>query len=400
MNNKTLQFIISVFLFSFLFSCTPNEEEFKNLDLTIVWERNLCAGSSSLNIDNEILYFNNEDYETRGIGGLNIETGETLWISKKIGYNLGNCVFDDSNVYAINYVRKDKENEVYEKLITTINKENGEVTNQNKISGSTPRMDGWTLYNKTLYWGGGDRHFVYAYNTQDDSDSYKVWGSEDVTADIMGDIVPYNGRLYFVSEVYPYIDDPKPSRLISMLPDGSDVKELEIPADFMGVSANCTQFYKGKLYLNGLYFICVDPETMQVEWKLEDPEKKGLAGYHGFAIADDRIYAGVGGGSEDAFVCIDTKTGKVIWREKIDTNFYGSILYPPQVYEGYIYQPLQSCLLVLNAKNGKYVGRDERIRTGSLAVGVTERYKDLMIFSGRSDGELSVIAVKMDMHTR
>ena len=398
MSNKTLQFIISTFLLSFLFSCTPNEEEFKNLDLTIVWERDLCAGSSSWNIDNEILYFNNNDHETRGLGGLNIETGETLWISEKIGYNLGNCVFDDLNVYAINYVRKDKENEVYEKLITTINKENGEVTSQNKISGSTPRMDGWTLYNDTLYWGGGDRHFVHAYNTQDDADSYKVWGSEDVTADIMGDIVPYNGRLYFVAEVYPYIDEPKPSRLISMLPDGTDVKELEIPADFMGVSANCTQFYKGKLYLNGLYFICVDPETMQVEWKLEDPEKKGLAGYHGFAIYNDRIYAGVGGGSEDAFVCIDTKTGKVIWREKIDTNFYGSILYPPQVYEGYIYQPLQSCLLVLNAKNGKYVGRDERIKTGTLAVGLTKVYNDLLIVPAPIKGKM--YAVKMDMHTR
>ncbi|MEE1289697.1 MAG: PQQ-binding-like beta-propeller repeat protein [Spirochaetota bacterium] len=246
--------------------------------------------------------------------------------------------------------------------------------------------------------GGGDRHFVHAYNTQDDADSYKVWGSEDVTADIMGDIVPYNGRLYFVSEVYPYIDEPKPSRLISMLPDGTDVKELEIPADFMGVSANCTQFYKGKLYLNGLYFICVDPETMQVEWVLEDPEKKGLAGYHGFAIADDRIYAGVGGGSEDAFVCIDVNTGKVIWREKIDTSFYGSILYPPQVYEGYIYQPLQSCLLVLNAKNGKYVGRDERIRTGTLAVGLTKVYKDLLIVPAPIKGKM--YAVRMDMHTR
>ena len=256
----------------------------------------------------------------------------------------------------------------------------------------------WTLYNDTLYWGGRESHFVHAYKTQDDADSYKVWGSEDVTADIMGDIVPYNGRLYFVSEVYPYIDEPKPSRLISMLPDGTDVKELEIPADFMGVSANCTQFYKGKLYLNGLYFICVDPETMQVEWTLEDPEKKGLAGYHGFAIADDRIYAGVGGGSEDAFVCIDTKTGKVIWREKIDTNFYGSILYPPQVYEGYIYQPLQSCLLVLNAKSGKYVGRDERIRTGTLAVGLTKVYKDLLIVPAPIKGKM--YAVKMDMHTR
>ena len=399
MNNKTLQFIISTFLSLFLFSCTPNEEEFKNLDLTVVWERNLSSGSEVLDMENKTLYFENLDDDNLGMGALNVETGETLWLTKKIGYNSGVGVFDDSNVYAMNYVRKDKENEVYENLITTINKKNGEIKSQNKISGRSPRMPGnWILYNDTLYWGGRESHFVHAYNTQDDADSYKVWGSEDVTADIMGDIVPYNGRLYFVAEVYPYIDEPKPSRLISMLPDGSDVKELEIPADFMGVSANCTQFYKGKLYLNGLYFICVDPETMQVEWVLEDPEKKGLAGYHGFAIDNDRIYAGVGGGSEDAFVCIDANTGKVIWREKIDTDFYGSILYPPQVYEGYIYQPLQSCLLVLNAKNGKYIGRDERIRTGTLAVGLTKVYKDLLIVPAPIKDKM--YAVKMDMHTR
>lgn len=393
MNKNIFLFFLSVFLFSILFSCTSNEDEFRNLDLTIVWERNVSSGEETLDTENKILFFYNMGDGGDTPGALNLENGSTIWMSSENGYNVVQPFFDDSSVYTMSIVDGNR-------IITTINKENGKIKNQHKISGASPRKGHWTLYNETLYWGAKDSHFVHAYNTQDDADSYKVWGSEDVTADIMGDIVPYNGRLYFVAEVYPYIDDPKPSRLISMLPDGSDVKELEIPADFMGVSANCTQFYKGKLYLNGLYFICVDPETMQVEWKLEDPEKKGLAGYHGFAIDNDRIYAGVGGGSEDAFVCIDANSGKVIWREKIDTDFYGSILYPPQVYEGYIYQPLQSCLLVLNAKNGKYVGRDERIRTGSLAVGVTERYKDLMIFSGRSDGELSVIAVKMDMHTR
>lgn len=392
MNKNMFLFIFLMFLFSFLFSCTPNEEEFKNLDLTVVWERDVSSGEETLDAENKILFF----YDM-GEGGdtptaLNLENGLTIWTSSENGYNVVQPLFDASNVYTMSIVNGSR-------IITTIDKKNGEIRSQKKISGSSPRMTGhWTLYNDTLYWGGRESHFVHAYKTQDDADSYKVWGSEDVTADIMGDIVPYNGRLYFVSEVYPYIDEPKPSRLISMLPDGTDVKELEIPADFMGVSANCTQFYKGKLYLNGLYFICVDPETMQVEWKLEDPEKKGLAGYHGFAIYNDRIYAGVGGGSEDAFVCIDTKTGKVIWREKIDTNFYGSILYPPQVYEGYIYQPLQSCLLVLNAKSGKYVGRDERIKTGTLAVGLTKVYNDLLIVPAPIKGKM--YAVRMDMHTR
>ena len=392
MNKNMFLFIFLMFLFSFLFSCTPNEEEFKNLNLTITWERDVSSGEETLDEKNKILFFYNMGEGGDTPGALNLENGSTIWMSSENGYNVVQPFFDDSNVYTMSIVDGSR-------IITTIDKKNGEIRSQKKISGSSPRMTGhWTLYNDTLYWGGRESHFVHAYKTQDDADSYKVWGSEDVTADIMGDIVPYNGRLYFVSEVYPYIDDPKPSRLISMLPDGSDVKELEIPADFMGVSANCTQFYKGKLYLNGLYFICVDPETMQVEWTLEDPEKKGLAGYHGFAIADDRIYAGVGGGSEDAFVCIDTKTGKVIWREKIDTSFYGSILYPPQVYEGYIYQPLQSCLLVLNAKNGKYVGRDERIRTGTLAVGLTKVYNDLLIVPAPIKGKM--YAVKMDMHTR
>ena len=400
MIKKVSNLFLIVLLFSFMFSCEQNNEEFINLDLSIAWEvYSENYGNQRLAIDEEKerVYVNETWNET--MSAIDIKSGKLLWRSDEIIFSGTNAVFDEKYVYNIGWGVSDKK----EVIFVQLDKETGELIKTKKLGDSREilaRMDNLLLYNETLYWGAKDSHFVHAYNTQDDADSYKVWGSEDVTADIMGDIVPYNGRLYFVAEVYPYIDDPKPSRLISMLPDGSDVKELEIPADFMGVSANCTQFYKGKLYLNGLYFICVDPETMQVEWKLEDPEKKGLAGYHGFAIDNDRIYAGVGGGSEDAFVCIDANSGKVIWREKIDTDFYGSIFYPPQVYEGYIYQPLQSCLLVLNAKNGKYVGRDERIRTGSLAVGVTERYKDLMIFSGRSDGELSVIAVKMDMHTR
>ena len=399
MIKKILKLFRIVFLFSFIFSCEQNNEEFINLDLSIAWNVDSeNYGNQRLAIDEEKerVYVNETWNGT--MSAIDIKSGKLLWRSDEIVFSDTNTVFDEKYVYNVGWKLPGEKDVIFVQL----DKETGGIVKTKKLGESREilaRMNSLSFYNNILYWGGGD-HFVHAYNTQDDADSYKVWGSEDVTADIMGDIVPYNGRLYFVAEVYPYIDEPKPSRLISMLPDGSDVKELEIPADFMGVSANCTQFYKGKLYLNGLYFICVDPETMQVEWKLEDPEKKGLAGYHGFAIDNDRIYAGVGGGSEDAFVCIDANNGKVIWREKIDTDFYGSILYPPQVYEGYIYQPLQSCLLVLNAKNGKYVGRDERIRTGSLAVGVTERYKDLMIFSGRSDGELSVIAVKMDMHTR
>ena len=400
MIKKVSNLFLIVLLFSLMFSCEQNNEDFINLDLTIAWEvysENYGNQRLAIDYEKERVYVNETWNGT--MSAIDIKSGKLLWRSDEIIFSGTNAVFDEKYVYNIGWGVSDKK----EVIFVQLDKETGELIKTKKLGDSREilaRMDNLLLYNETLYWGAKDSHFVHAYNTQDDADSYKVWGSEDVTADIMGDIVPYNGRLYFVAEVYPYIDDPKPSRLISMLPDGSDVKELEIPADFMGVSANCTQFYKGKLYLNGLYFICVDPETMQVEWKLEDPEKKGLAGYHGFAIDNDRIYAGVGGGSEDAFVCIDANSGKVIWREKIDTDFYGSIFYPPQVYEGYIYQPLQSCLLVLNAKNGKYVGRDERIRTGSLAVGVTERYKDLMIFSGRSDGELSVIAVKMDMHTR
>jgi outer membrane protein assembly factor BamB len=396
MNRKQSLFLLLVFLFSILFSCDQQKDEFENLNLTAVWEKDLCAGSNSLNIDNRILYFNNNDHETRGIGGLNIETGETLWISKKIGYNLGNCVFDDSNVYAMNYVRKDKENEVYENLITIIDKENGEIKSQNKISGSTPRRSSqWTLYNDTLYWGGRDRHFVHAYNTQDDADSYKVWGSEDVTADIMGDIVPYNGRLYFVAEVYPYIDDPKPSRLISMLPDGTDVKELEIPVDFVGVDTNAIQIYEGKLYLNGTYFICLDPETFKIEWELKRDE--GFYSSYGFTIHEGKIYTATNINSCDSVFCIDAKKGKIIWQEKLDSS-YGTIGYQPQVYKGYVYLPTQSSLIVLNAKTGKYVGRDERLETGALSLGKTISYNDLLIVSAPLINKM--YAVKMDMHTR
>ena len=189
MSRKTFLFCLSIFLLSILFSCDLEKNECNNRNLTVVWERNLSSGSEVLDIESKTLFFENLDDNNLGMGALNVETGETLWLSKKIGYNSGQGLFDDLNVYAMNYVRKDKENEVYENLITIIDKENGKIKSQNKISGSTPRRSSqWTLYNDTLYWGGRDRHFVHAYNTQDDADSYKVWGSEDVTADIMGGI--------------------------------------------------------------------------------------------------------------------------------------------------------------------------------------------------------------------
>ena len=396
MSRKTFLFCLSIFLLSILFSCDLEKNECNNRNLTVVWERNLSSGSEVLDIESKTLFFENLDDNNLGMGALNVETGETLWLSKKIGYNSGQGLFDDLNVYAMNYVRKDKENEVYENLITIIDKENGKIKSQNKISGSTPRRSSqWTLYNDTLYWGGRDRHFVHAYNTQDDADSYKVWGSEDVTADIMGDIVPYNGRLYFVAEVYPYIDDPKPSRLISMLPDGTDVKELEIPVDFVGVDTNAIQIYEGKLYLNGTYFICLDPETFKIEWELKRDE--GFYSSYGFTIHEGKIYTATNINSCDSVFCIDARKGKIIWQEKLDSS-YGTIGYQPQVYRGYVYLPTQSSLIVLNAKTGKYVGRDERLETGALSLGKTISYKDLLIVSAPLINKM--YAVKMDMHTR
>ena len=387
MSRKTFLFCLSIFLLSILFSCDLEKNECNNRNLTVVWERKLSSGSEALDLENKTLYFENLDDDNLGIGALNLDNGEILWISEKLGHNCG-PICDDSNVYVKSVINE-------ERMITCLDKITGKVKKQNKISGASTRMYGWTLYNDTLYWGGGDRHFVHAYNTQDDADSYKVWGSEDVTADIMGDIVPYNGRLYFVAEVYPYIDDPKPSRLISMLPDGTDVKELEIPADFMGVDTNAIQIYDGKLYLNGVYFICLDPETFKIEWELKRNE--GFYSSYGFTIHEGKIYTATNINSCDSVFCIDAKKGKIIWQEKLDSS-YGTIGYQPQVYKGYVYLPTQSSLIVLNAKTGKYVGRDERLETGALSLGKTISYNDLLIVSAPLINKM--YAVKMDMHTR
>ena len=387
MSRKTFLFCLSIFLLSILFSCDLEKNECNNRNLTVVWERKLSSGSEALDLENKTLYFENLDDDNLGIGALNLDNGEILWISEKLGHNCG-PICDDSNVYVKSVINE-------ERMITCLDKITGKVKKQNKISGASTRMYGWTLYNDTLYWGGGDRHFVHAYNTQDDADSYKVWGSEDVTADIMGDIVPYNGRLYFVAEVYPYIDDPKPSRLISMLPDGSDVKELEIPVDFMGVDTNAIQIYEGKLYLNGTYFICLDPETFKIEWELKRDE--GFYSSYGFTIHEGKIYTATNINSCDSVFCIDAKKGKIIWQEKLDSS-YGTIGYQPQVYRGYVYLPTQSSLIVLNAKSGKYIGRDERLETGALSLGKTISYNDLLIVSAPLINKM--YAVKMDMHTR
>ena len=397
MIKKVSNLFLIVLLFSLMFSCEQNNEDFINLDLTIAWEvysENYGNQRLAIDYEKERVYVNETWNGT--MSAIDIKSGKLLWRSDEIIFSGTNAVFDEKYVYNVGW-KLPGEKEV---IFVQLDKETGDIVKTKKLGESREilaRMNSLSFYNDTLYWGGKESHFIHAYNTQDDADSYKVWGSEDVTADIMGDIVPYNGRLYFVAEVYPYIDDPKPSRLISMLPDGSDVKELEIPADFMGVDTNAIQIYEGKLYLNGTYFICLDPETFKIEWELKRDE--GFYSSYGFTIHEGKIYTATNINSCDSVFCIDARKGKIIWQEKLDSS-YGTIGYQPQVYKGYVYQPTQSSLIVLNAKTGKYVGRDEKIETGGLSLGATECYNDLMIFSGRSNGELSVIAVKMDMHTR
>ncbi len=395
MIKNIIQFIfLSLILFTFS-CCNQQEEANDNLNLTLAWEKDIRAFNPVVDYENKILFFENlgKGDELERIEALNLDTGEILWTTEETGYNSAQPVFDNSNVYTMNTKNRNK-------AITVIDKETGKIKSQTEISAPSTRFGVWTLYNGILYWGGRDSHFVYAYSTSDEKDAYPIWGSEDVTSDIMGDIVPYNGRLYFVSSVYPYEDEPQPARLVSMNPDGSDVKELEISADIVSIEINCTQFYKGKLYLNGKYFICVNPESMEIEWELKGKDDKEFfnSSMRGFVINDGYIYSRTERehGNDD-FICINTKNGKIVWHDKLDTNFYGSIFYSPQVYKGYIYQPMQGCVMVLNAKNGKYVGRDEKIRTGALAVDITAHYNDLMIFSG-NHGKL--YAVKMDMHTR
>ena len=395
MIKKVSNLFLIVLLFSFMFSCEQNNEEFINLDLSIAWEvYSENYGNQRLAIDEEKerVYVNETWNET--MSAIDIKSGKLLWRSDEIIFSGTNAVFDEKYVYNIGWGVSDKK----EVIFVQLDKETGELIKTKKLGDSREilaRMDNLLLYNETLYWGAKDSHFVHAYNTQDDADSYKVWGSEDVTADIMGDIVPYNGRLYFVAEVYPYIDEPKPSRLISMLPDGSDVKELEIPADFMGVDTNAIQIYEGKLYLNGTYFICLDPETFKIEWELKRDE--GFYSSYGFTIHEGKIYTATNINSCDSVFCIDAKKGKIIWQEKLDSS-YGTIGYQPQVYRGYVYLPTQSSLIVLNAKSGKYIGRDERLETGALSLGKTISYNDLLIVSAPLINKM--YAVKMDMHTR
>ena len=395
MIKKVSNLFLIVLLFSFMFSCEQNNEEFINLDLSIAWEvYSENYGNQRLAIDEEKerVYVNETWNET--MSAIDIKSGKLLWRSDEIIFSGTNAVFDEKYVYNIGWGVSDKK----EVIFVQLDKETGELIKTKKLGDSREilaRMDNLLLYNETLYWGAKDSHFVHAYNTQDDADSYKVWGSEDVTADIMGDIVPYNGRLYFVAEVYPYIDDPKPSRLISMLPDGSDVKELEIPVDFMGVDTNAIQIYEGKLYLNGTYFICLDPETFKIEWELKRDE--GFYSSYGFTIHEGKIYTATNINSCDSVFCIDAKKGKIIWQEKLDSS-YGTIGYQPQVYRGYVYLPTQSSLIVLNAKSGKYIGRDERLETGALSLGKTISYNDLLIVSAPLINKM--YAVKMDMHTR
>lgn len=388
--------LLSVILFTFS-CCNQTQEPDDDLHLTVAWKEDIYTWGHTIDYENKIMFCeittdSGNDYtnDFRRISAFDLESLDFLWETEDTGYNDVPPVFDDSNVYIMH--------DSYDKRkISVIDKKSGKIKKQTDVPYANTRMCLWTLYNGTLYWGGRDRHFMYAYSTTEEDGVRKIWGNEDVTSDIMGDIVPYNGRLYFHTGDRDKVSYSS-SYLISMNPDGSDIKKLKISADFWYVDSNCTKFYKGKLYLNGMYLICVNPKTMKIEWERRGDDScinNSLVGGEGFTIDNDRIYLMNNHGN--AFFCINAKNGKVVWKERINTSFYGSIFYSPVVYGGYVYQPAQDCMIVFNAENGKYAGRDERIRTGTLSMGVTKQYKDLMIFSGTCR---KTHIVKMDMHTR
>ena len=96
MIKKVSNLFLIVLLFSLMFSCEQNNEDFINLDLTIAWEvysENYGNQRLAIDYEKERVYVNETWNGT--MSAIDIKSGKLLWRSDEIVFSGTNAVFDE-----------------------------------------------------------------------------------------------------------------------------------------------------------------------------------------------------------------------------------------------------------------------------------------------------------------
>ena len=154
MIKKVSNLFLIVLLFSFMFSCEQNNEEFINLDLSIAWNvdsENYGNQRLAIDYEKERVYVNETWNGT--MSAIDIKSGKLLWRSDEIVFSDTNTVFDEKYVYNVGWKLPGEKDVIFVQL----DKETGGIVKTKKLGESREilaRMNSLSFYNNILYWGG------------------------------------------------------------------------------------------------------------------------------------------------------------------------------------------------------------------------------------------------------
>ena len=150
MIKKVSNLFLIVLLFSLMFSCEQNNEDFINLDLSIAWNvdsENYGNQRLAMDYEKERVYVTETWNGT--MSAIDMKSGKLLWRSNEIVFSDTNAVFDEKYVYNVGW-KLPGEKEV---IFVQLDKDTGDVVKTKKLGEDREilaRMNSLSFYNDTF----------------------------------------------------------------------------------------------------------------------------------------------------------------------------------------------------------------------------------------------------------
>jgi len=338
--------------------------------------------NTELILDYNIVYLS--EYVTGdGASAINIETGELIWRFSNKFISFANPVKTENNLYylAIKDIDHRFTGPYY---MFEVDPSNGTITTETELVGSNYGQSFYYISenNGVIFWHSGlNRDELIYYDTKDHS--YGISYKFDHKLDINSEILFENNIAYIMYTMYHQTDinTTIPSGIIALelSEDGKTFKQTPRwkKTDLIGLDSGL----HGSIEIKGdrlialalVKLICLNKNTGDIIWTNNTCNGTGMGG---MIFDSGRIYYSSSSYLDtDNLVCLDEETGVTIWTQSIRSQTIGG---RPQIENGMLYLVTQDSLRIYNAKNGKYLAIDEKIK-GDACYNKTYRYQDKLI---------------------
>lgn len=348
--------------------------------------------------------------KTLGLAAIDVRDGTTLWRWEGFFRPESNAVIYGDKVFCIGYFAGDSRNVSMVWLDTQGHYQGRVIIESPGYAG--PRFSRIHLVGDAIYWGDGfagpdDRssnfwrfNVAAAFEPLGDGRYKGDYGVlfhpqiEGVAA-CAGDVFLGVGEdvVFTYYNIFGILPREEPQNVIRMKPTG------EVVWDYPTKAAR--QFGDRDLLLVGDKILvsgstgtelidAASPNTVAPVWARESPDNYWV----GYGLVAGGYYFGLSLESDHAINAYSMATGKRLWVLPNTT----SVAQGPQFYNGKLFVSEGEGVLVVDAKKGQWIGRDEKHKGYTAQVNVTFAYENLFIHFSDRNGTGLVEALDMSRY--